>query len=159
MTTGSPAGSPGGFARVRRSLSLPLFISIYFDIQKSETAHSLRPMTIYQLIQANQAHTDADWVLDDQEIGQVKSQQIWMCGLLITLFRSPLSRILPRYKHRRRIVNTCLTTVQAKSRPATGPIPLWRMNQRRTALCESTSCCCICDSLVTFVERGPMYGS
>lgn len=28
-------------------------------------------MTIYQLIQANQAHTDADWVLDDQEIGQV----------------------------------------------------------------------------------------
>ncbi|KAI9571343.1 hypothetical protein HD554DRAFT_2075347 [Boletus coccyginus] len=57
MTTGSPygsaAGSPGGFAR------------------KSETAHSLRPMTIHQLIQANQAHTDADWVLDDQEIGQV----------------------------------------------------------------------------------------
>lgn len=41
------------------------------DIQKSETAHSLRPMSIYQLIQASQAHTDADWVLDDQEIGQV----------------------------------------------------------------------------------------
>ena len=29
-------------------------------------------MTIYQLTQASQAHTDADWVLDDQEIGQVK---------------------------------------------------------------------------------------
>lgn len=28
-------------------------------------------MTIYQLLQASQAHTDADWVLDDQEIGQV----------------------------------------------------------------------------------------
>ncbi|KAF8559772.1 replication protein A, subunit RPA32 [Imleria badia] len=57
MTTASPygstGGSPGGFAR------------------KSETAHSLRPMTIHQLIQASQAHTDADWVLDDQEIGQV----------------------------------------------------------------------------------------
>ncbi|KAF8447741.1 replication protein A subunit RPA32 [Boletus edulis BED1] len=57
MTTGSPygstAGSPGGFAR------------------KSETAHSLRPMTVYQLLQASQAHTDADWILDDQEIGQV----------------------------------------------------------------------------------------
>ncbi|KAN0077094.1 hypothetical protein V8E55_010949 [Tylopilus felleus] len=57
MTTGSPyggaGGSPGGFTR------------------KSETAHSLRPMTIYQLLQASQAHTDADWVLDDQEIGQV----------------------------------------------------------------------------------------
>lgn len=48
------------------------FIFIPLDIQKSETAHSLRPMTIYQLIQASQAHTDADWVLDDQEIGQVK---------------------------------------------------------------------------------------
>ncbi|KAG9318674.1 hypothetical protein JVU11DRAFT_769 [Chiua virens] len=57
MTTASPygsvAGSPGGLAR------------------KSETAHSLRPMTIHQLVQATQAHTDADWVLDDQEIGQV----------------------------------------------------------------------------------------
>ncbi|KIJ69303.1 hypothetical protein HYDPIDRAFT_79797 [Hydnomerulius pinastri MD-312] len=39
--------------------------------QKSEIAHSLRPMTIYQLIQATQTHTDADWMLDDQEIGQV----------------------------------------------------------------------------------------
>lgn len=31
-------------------------------------------MTVYQLIQASQAHTDADWVLDDQEIGQVKTR-------------------------------------------------------------------------------------
>ncbi|KAF9227683.1 replication protein A, subunit RPA32 [Gyrodon lividus] len=57
MTRGSPygstSGSPGGLAR------------------KSEIAHSLRPMTIYQLSQASQAHTDADWMLDDQEIGQV----------------------------------------------------------------------------------------
>jgi hypothetical protein len=29
-------------------------------------------MTIYQLIQASQAHTDADWILDDHEIGQVR---------------------------------------------------------------------------------------
>lgn len=50
---GSTSGSPGGVAR------------------KSEIAHSLRPMTIYQLIQASQAHTDADWILDDHEIGQV----------------------------------------------------------------------------------------
>lgn len=77
MTTGSPygsaAGSPGGFARVCRSFSPLCLIYIPLDIQKSETAHSLRPMTIYQLTQATQAHTDADWVLDDQEIGQVKN--------------------------------------------------------------------------------------
>ncbi|KAG8217715.1 hypothetical protein J3R82DRAFT_5872 [Butyriboletus roseoflavus] len=84
MTTGSPygsaAGSPGGFAR------------------KSETAHSLRPMTIYQLIQANQAHTDADWVLDDQEIGQVKNHDTWMYNLSIQPCRSPLSHILLQYR-------------------------------------------------------------
>ncbi|KAI6045748.1 replication protein A subunit RPA32 [Pisolithus marmoratus] len=53
---GSPYGganSPGGFGR------------------KSETSHSLRPMTIHQLLSANQAHADADWMLDDTEIGQV----------------------------------------------------------------------------------------
>ncbi|KAI6150447.1 replication protein A subunit RPA32 [Pisolithus tinctorius] len=53
---GSPYGganSPGGFGR------------------KSETSHSLRPMTIHQLLNAHQAHADADWMLDDTEIGQV----------------------------------------------------------------------------------------
>ncbi|KAI6128313.1 hypothetical protein EV401DRAFT_922618 [Pisolithus croceorrhizus] len=53
---GSPLGganSPGGFGR------------------KSETSHSLRPMTIHQLLNATQAHADADWMLDDAEIGQV----------------------------------------------------------------------------------------
>ncbi|KAL4077090.1 hypothetical protein V8B97DRAFT_1380730 [Scleroderma yunnanense] len=56
MTGGSPyggGGSPGGFGR------------------KSETSHSLRPLTIHQLSVANQAHPDADWMLDDTEIGQV----------------------------------------------------------------------------------------
>ncbi|KIM58857.1 hypothetical protein SCLCIDRAFT_1218197 [Scleroderma citrinum Foug A] len=53
---GSPyggTGSPGGFGR------------------KSETSHSLRPLTIHQLLNATQAHPDADWMLDDTEIGQV----------------------------------------------------------------------------------------
>lgn len=53
---GSPHGganSPGGFGR------------------KGETSHSLRPMTIHQLLNANQAHADADWMLEDSVIGQV----------------------------------------------------------------------------------------
>lgn len=39
--------------------------------RKSETAHSLRPLTILQLHAASQMHPDADWTLDDREIGQV----------------------------------------------------------------------------------------
>ncbi|KAG6336409.1 hypothetical protein ID866_2682 [Astraeus odoratus] len=56
MTGGSPyggGGSPGGFGR------------------KSEISHSLRPLTIHQVLTASQAHPDADWMLDDTEIGQV----------------------------------------------------------------------------------------
>ena len=129
---------------------------ILFDLQKSETAHSLRPMTIYQLIQASQAHTDADWVLDDQEIGQVNNHYTWMCSLLIPSFRSPLSRISLQYKHRQRIVNICSMMVQVASKLVTGPIPLWRTNQRRMVLCEFTFCCRLRDCLLTLAARGHM---
>ncbi|OAX41970.1 replication protein A, subunit RPA32 [Rhizopogon vinicolor AM-OR11-026] len=50
---GSTSGSPGGAGR------------------KSEIAHSLRPLTAFQLLNATQAHSDAEWMLDDTELGQV----------------------------------------------------------------------------------------
>ncbi|KAG1756689.1 replication protein A subunit RPA32 [Suillus paluster] len=57
MTGGSPygsaSGSPGGAGR------------------KTEIAHSLRPLTVLQLLNATQAHSDAEWMLDDTELGQV----------------------------------------------------------------------------------------
>ncbi|KAH9854240.1 replication protein A subunit RPA32 [Lenzites betulinus] len=45
-------GSPGGTARRAAS-------------------HALRPVTLKQLVDASQAHSDADWVIGDVEIGQV----------------------------------------------------------------------------------------
>lgn len=57
LTSGSPygsaSGSPGGASR------------------KTEIAHSLRPLTVLQLLNATQAHSDAEWMLDDTELGQV----------------------------------------------------------------------------------------
>ncbi|KAG2157200.1 replication protein A subunit RPA32 [Suillus clintonianus] len=57
MTGGSPygsaSGSPGGTGR------------------KTEIAHSLRPLTVLQLLNATQAHSDAEWMLDETELGQV----------------------------------------------------------------------------------------
>ncbi|KAI0689782.1 hypothetical protein BC835DRAFT_1407741 [Cytidiella melzeri] len=50
---GSTSGSPGG------------------AIKRSGITQSLRPTTIKQLRQATQAHADADWVIDDMEIGPV----------------------------------------------------------------------------------------
>jgi len=49
---GSANGSPGGVTRRAAS-------------------HSLRPVTIYQLWNATQAHTDAEWVIDTVEVAQV----------------------------------------------------------------------------------------
>lgn len=39
-------------------------------ILQKESSHSLRPLTIAQVIKATQAHTDAEWMVDDAEIGQ-----------------------------------------------------------------------------------------
>jgi len=50
---GSASGSPGGMGR------------------KNEASHSLRPVTIGQLRKATQAHTDAEWMIENNEIGQV----------------------------------------------------------------------------------------
>ncbi|KNZ71816.1 Replication factor A protein 2, partial [Termitomyces sp. J132] len=36
-----------------------------------EASHSLRPCTVSQLLKATQAHSDAEWTVDDVEIGQV----------------------------------------------------------------------------------------
>ncbi|KAL1947910.1 hypothetical protein VTO73DRAFT_13634 [Trametes versicolor] len=45
-------GSPGGTARRAAS-------------------HALRPVTLKQLVEASQAHSDADWTIGDVEVGQV----------------------------------------------------------------------------------------
>ncbi|KAA1471099.1 replication protein A, subunit RPA32 [Dentipellis sp. KUC8613] len=50
---GSAAGSPGGAGR------------------RSALGQSLRPFTAKQLINATQAHADADWMIENTEIGQV----------------------------------------------------------------------------------------
>ncbi|CCM04607.1 uncharacterized protein FIBRA_06789 [Fibroporia radiculosa] len=50
---GSTSGSPGG--QFRRGAAL----------------HSLRPVTIKQLIDATQPHSDAEWMIEDAEIGQI----------------------------------------------------------------------------------------
>jgi hypothetical protein len=39
--------------------------------QKNEAQHSLRPVTVGQLRKATQAHTDAEWMIENDEIGQV----------------------------------------------------------------------------------------
>ncbi|KAJ7940560.1 replication protein A subunit RPA32 [Mycena leptocephala] len=38
---------------------------------KSPASQSLRPVTIAQIRKANQMHSDADWVVDDNSIGQI----------------------------------------------------------------------------------------
>ncbi|TFK98931.1 hypothetical protein BDV98DRAFT_552046 [Pterulicium gracile] len=38
---------------------------------RSDASHALRPLTINQIKQASQAHSDAEWVLDGHEIGQI----------------------------------------------------------------------------------------
>jgi len=57
LTGGSPFGgsnaSPGGMSK------------------RTEASHSLRPVTIKQLANATQAHTDAEWQINGSEIGQV----------------------------------------------------------------------------------------
>jgi len=40
-------------------------------MRRSEASNSLRPFTISQLNKASQAHTDAEWRIEDVEIGQV----------------------------------------------------------------------------------------
>ncbi|KAI0374901.1 replication protein A subunit RPA32 [Pilatotrama ljubarskyi] len=49
---GSGGGSPGGGGRRAAS-------------------HSLRPVTLKQLVEATQAHSDAEWMIGDVEVGQV----------------------------------------------------------------------------------------
>jgi len=39
--------------------------------RRTEISHSVRPLTVMQLNKASQAHTDAEWRVDDVEIGQV----------------------------------------------------------------------------------------
>lgn len=40
-------------------------------LTQKEASHSLRPLTVAQILKATQAHADAEWTVDDSEIGQV----------------------------------------------------------------------------------------
>ncbi len=40
-------------------------------IKRSETSHSLRPVTVAQLVRATQPHADAEWTIEGSEVGQV----------------------------------------------------------------------------------------
>ncbi|RDB21447.1 Replication factor A protein 2 [Hypsizygus marmoreus] len=39
--------------------------------RSKEASHSLRPLTVAQVIKATQAHADAEWTVDEMEIGQI----------------------------------------------------------------------------------------
>ncbi|KAF8350645.1 replication protein A subunit RPA32 [Amanita rubescens] len=39
--------------------------------RRSETSHSLRPVTVAQLVRATQPHADAEWTIEGSEVGQV----------------------------------------------------------------------------------------
>lgn len=41
--------------------------------QRTEASESVRPFTISQLSRASQAHNDAEWKVDDIEVGQVNN--------------------------------------------------------------------------------------
>ena len=49
-----------------------LYAIVLIYIQRTEISHSVRPLTVMQLNKASQAHTDAEWRVDDVEIGQVR---------------------------------------------------------------------------------------
>lgn len=76
----SQTGSPGGM-RVR--LFKPTLKKGDSNAaQRTEISNSLRPFTIAQINHATQAHTDAEWRVDDVEIGQVSASDL---GVLLTV--------------------------------------------------------------------------
>jgi replication factor A2 len=66
----SASGSPSG-GRVSRAQRWHCAI-VLMNIQRTEISQSLRPLTVKQLNKASQAHVDAEWRVDDVEIGQVR---------------------------------------------------------------------------------------
>ena len=54
---------------------------VLIDIQRTEISQSLRPLTILQLNKASQAHVDADWKVDDIEIGHVRPSHFFFLRL------------------------------------------------------------------------------
>ncbi|EIW81143.1 replication protein A subunit RPA32 [Coniophora puteana RWD-64-598 SS2] len=66
---GSVAGNSGVAGRVCAYSHLLSFLLIL--LKRSDVSHSLRPLTISQLLNATQAHSDAEWMLEDMEIGHV----------------------------------------------------------------------------------------
>ena len=85
---GSSFSSPGGFGEVVPSCSLSDYnVLTAAQEKKSETAHSVRPLTIGQLIRATQAHTDAEWRVENDEIGQVCHDSVRSTIFFVTLLR------------------------------------------------------------------------
>ncbi|KAF9535278.1 hypothetical protein CPB83DRAFT_1641 [Crepidotus variabilis] len=56
--------------------------------QKSDVAQSLRPFTIGQLQQATQLHSDAEWRVEGQEVGQVT-----VVGQVVSIQRQPTNHV------------------------------------------------------------------
>lgn len=71
MSGGSQYNSPGGAVRVSFVSSRLLAVYIDASTLQRTAAQSLRPVTVKQVHSATQAHTDAEWMLEDMEIGQV----------------------------------------------------------------------------------------
>lgn len=61
------------------------FFSLVIILQRS-APQSLRPVTIKQIYAATQAHTDAEWMLEEVEVGQVRSS-LFNCTMILTLCR------------------------------------------------------------------------
>jgi hypothetical protein len=61
-------------ASIRWDLRLLRFAVLILVQQKSEAAHSLRPLTCKQILSATQSSADAEWQVDGHEIGQVRSE-------------------------------------------------------------------------------------
>ena len=45
----------------------------------------MRPLTIAQLLKATQAHSEAEWTVDDVEIGQVRADETPVTSLSFVL--------------------------------------------------------------------------
>ena len=74
VPVGAQVVASGRYSRI-----LPLEAEFNCCEQRTDSSHSLRPLTIGQLCRATQAHTDAEWRVDDMEIGQARISTIQTC--------------------------------------------------------------------------------
>ena len=66
-------GSPGGSGRVSALRKRDHRTALIHVFGQRAASHSLRPVTLKQLVEATIEHSDADWKIGDVEVGQVRS--------------------------------------------------------------------------------------